>query len=139
MEPPRSQPLLESVERMPVLFLPAGGTCFGFLSAFFLRLYPDSWHPKMTKNLPMTNFFFSFLFGPHLPPLLHCKSEPCDALWMPEGSPSHIHLQSSESRPTSCMPCQHFTPPLQKIKIKPIVFKVRLTGNPTSSQIWCSG
>lgn len=62
MEPPRSQPLLESVERMPVLFLPAGGTCFGFLSAFFLRLYPDSWHPKMTKNLPMTNFFFlSFL------------------------------------------------------------------------------
>lgn len=68
MEPPRSQPLLESVERMPVLFLPAGGTCFGFLSAFFLRLYPDSWHPKMTKNLPMTNFFFFLSFlGPTSP------------------------------------------------------------------------
>lgn len=35
MEPPRSQPWLESVERRPVLLLPAGGTCFGFLSAFF--------------------------------------------------------------------------------------------------------
>lgn len=32
MEPPRSQPLLESIERRPVLFLPAGGTCFYRLS-----------------------------------------------------------------------------------------------------------
>lgn len=112
----------------------------GFLSALVPRFLASE-NERMNEKSPDDKLFFSFLFGPHLLPLLHCRSEPSDALWMPEGSPSHIHLQSPKSRPTSCLPCQHFVSPptpLQKIKIKPAVSKVRLSGNPTSSQIWCS-
>lgn len=66
MQPPRSQPWLESVEHRPFLLLPAGRTCFGFYRLSF-SLVPRFLASKNDKNLWMTNFF-SFLFASQPPP-----------------------------------------------------------------------